>query len=107
MPSERDAIQRRVMQLQIERVALEKEKDPASRERLARLEKELADAKAEADRLTAQWQEEKQGVQRLGELREELEQQRLRLEQYRRSGELSKAAELMYGVIPDLERKIK
>src|SRR2546423_871933 len=70
MPAELDEIQRRVMQLEIERVALEKEKDAASRERLARLDKELAEARSEADRLTAQWQAEQQGVERLGQLRE-------------------------------------
>lgn len=107
MPSELDEIHRRVMQLEIEREALKKETDAASNERLTRLEKELANQKAEHDRLKAQWQEEKEGVQRLGELREELETQRVRLNLFQRAGELDKAAELKYGRIPDLERQIK
>jgi ATP-dependent Clp protease ATP-binding subunit ClpB len=107
MPSELDEIHRRVMQLEIEREALKKEKDSASQERLEKLQKELADLKAEEDRLTAQWQEEKQAVQNVGEMRAELEKARQELEQYQRAGELNKAAELKYGKIPDLERKLK
>jgi ATP-dependent Clp protease ATP-binding subunit ClpB len=107
MPTELDEIHRRVMQLEIEREALKKEKDSASKERLTRLEKELADLKAEQDRLQAQWQEEKLSVQRIGELREQLEQAKQKLEHFQRSGDLNRAAELKYGLIPDLERQIK
>jgi ATP-dependent Clp protease ATP-binding subunit ClpB len=107
VPTELDEVQRRVMQLQIERVALAKEKDPGSRERLAKVEKELADAKAEADRLTAQWQAEKEGVHRLGRLREQLEQARQELESATAAGDLARAAELKYGKIPELERQVK
>jgi ATP-dependent Clp protease ATP-binding subunit ClpB len=107
MPAELDEIHRRVMQLEIEREALKKETDPASRDRLNKLQKELADLKAEEDRLTAQWQEEKQAVQNVGEMRAELERARQELEQYQRAGDLNKAAELKYGKIPDLERKLK
>jgi ATP-dependent Clp protease ATP-binding subunit ClpB len=107
MPSELDEIHRRVMQLEIEREALKKEKDSASKDRLARLEKELADLKSEETRLKAQWDEEKQSVQRVGELREQLEHARTQLENYQRSGDLNKAAELKYGRIPELERQIK
>jgi ATP-dependent Clp protease ATP-binding subunit ClpB len=107
MPAELDEAHRRVMQLEIEREALKKEKDPASQERLTKLQKELADLKAEEDRLTAQWQEEKQAVQNVGEMRAELEQARQELEQFQRAGELNRAAELKYGKIPDLERKLK
>jgi ATP-dependent Clp protease ATP-binding subunit ClpB len=107
MPSELDEISRRVMQLEIEREALKKEKDAASRDRLAKLEKALADLKAEADALRARWQAEKQGVQKLRELREKIEQTKLDMEQAQRRGDLNKAAELMYGVLPDLERRLK
>ncbi|HTU22253.1 MAG TPA: ATP-dependent chaperone ClpB [Gemmataceae bacterium] len=107
MPAELDEAHRRVMQLEIEREALKKEKDPTSQDRLAKLQKELADLKAEEDRLTAQWQEEKQAVQNVGEMRAELEQARQELEQLQRAGELNRAAELKYGKIPDLERKLK
>ncbi len=107
MPVELDEAHRRVMQLEIEREALKKEKDSASQERLAKLQKELADLKADEDRLTAQWQEEKQSVQNVGEMRAELEQARQELDQFQRAGELNRAAELKYGKIPDLERKLK
>src|SRR4029077_10691605 len=74
MPAELDEIMRRTMQLEIEREALKKEKDPASRERLAKLEKELADLKSQSDQLKAQWQTEKEGVQKLRALREQIDQ---------------------------------
>jgi ATP-dependent Clp protease ATP-binding subunit ClpB len=107
MPAELDEAHRRVMQLEIEREALKKEKDSASQDRLTKLQKELADLKAEEDRLTAQWQDEKQAVQNVGEMRAELEQARQELEQFQRAGELNRAAELKYGKIPDLERRLK
>ncbi len=107
MPAELDEISRRVMQLEIEREALKKERDAASKERLAKLEKELADNKAEADALRARWQAEKQGVQKVRDLREKIEQTRLDIEQAQRRGDLNKAAELMYGVLPDLEKQLK
>ncbi len=107
MPSELDEIHRRVMQLEIEREALKKETDPASRDRLAKLEKELADLKAEQDALRAQWKEEKEGVQRLGELREQLEQARRELDLAKQAGDLARASELQYGKLPDLERQIR
>jgi ATP-dependent Clp protease ATP-binding subunit ClpB len=107
MPSELDEVQRRVTQLEIERVALSKEKDAASRERLARLDKELAEGKAEADRLRALWQAEKQSVQRLGQLREQIEQVKQEIERATREYDLNKAAELKYGKLPDLERQLR
>src|SRR5262249_5061690 len=77
MPSELDEISRRVMQLEIEREALRKERDPASKERLQKLEKELGDLRAEGDALRARWQAEKQSVQQLRDLREQIEQTKL------------------------------
>src|SRR5436190_2392982 len=106
MPSELDEIHRRVLQLEIEREALKKEKDSASKDRLTKLEKELADLKGEETRLRAQWNEEKQAVQRVSELREQLEQAKQQLETFQRSGDLNKAAELKYGRIPELERQL-
>ena len=85
MPAELDETRRRIMQLEIEREALRKETDAASRERLARLEKELADLKAESDALTARWQREKDAVQRLRQLREQVEQTKLEIEQAERA----------------------
>jgi ATP-dependent Clp protease ATP-binding subunit ClpB len=107
MPSELDQILRLVMQLEIEREALKKERDPASKERLAKIEKELADWKAKADALKAQWQTEKQTVQRLRALREQIEQTKVEIEQAERQYDLNRAAELKYGKLADLERKLK
>ena len=107
MPSELDQILRLVMQLEIEREALKKERDPASKERLAKIEKELADLKARSDALKAQWQTEKQTVQRLRALREQIEQTKVEIEQAERQYDLNRAAELQYGKLADLERKLK
>ena len=107
MPSELDQILRLVMQLEIEREALKKERDPGSKERLAKIEKELADLKARSDALKAQWQTEKQTVQRLRSLREQIEQTKVEMEQAERQYDLNRAAELKYGKLSDLERKLK
>jgi len=107
MPSELDESLRRVMQLEIEREALRKEKDKASKARLARIEKELADLRAESDALKARWQAEKQSVQRLGTLREQIEQTKLAIEQAERQYDLNRAAELKYGKLTELEHKLK
>jgi ATP-dependent Clp protease ATP-binding subunit ClpB len=106
MPTELDEISRRVMQLEIEREALRKETDPASKERLSKLEKELAELRAQADALRAQWQAEKQAVQRLRALREQIEQTRIEIEQAERQYDLNRAAELRYGRLADLERRL-
>lgn len=107
MPTELDEISRRVMQLEIERQALKKEKDKASKERLAKLEKELAELKSQADALRAQWQAEKQAVQRLRAMREQIEQTKLEIEQAERQYDLNRAAELKYGKLTELERKLQ
>jgi len=107
MPSELDEIQRRVMQLEIEREALRKEKDTASKERLAKLEKELADLRAEGDALHARWQSEKQSVQKLRAVREQIEQTKIAIEQAERQYDLNRAAELKYGKLSELERQLK
>jgi ATP-dependent Clp protease ATP-binding subunit ClpB len=107
MPSELDEILRRTMQLEIEREALKKEKDAASRDRLTRLEKELADLKGRADTLKAQWQTEKEAVQKLRDLREQIEQTKVEVEKAERQYDLNKAAELKYGRLNELERKLK
>jgi ATP-dependent Clp protease ATP-binding subunit ClpB len=107
MPSELDEILRRTMQLEIEREALKKEKDQASRERLAKLEKELADLRAEGDALKARWQSEKQTVARLRTLREQIEQTKVEIEQAERKYDLNRAAELKYGTLAGLERRLQ
>jgi len=107
MPSNLDEILRRIMQLEIEREALKKESDSASKDRLKRLEKELANLKSDSDALKAQWQAEKEGVQRLRALREQLEQTRIEIEKAERQYDLNRAAELKYGKLTELERKLK
>ena len=107
VPVELDEVQRRVMQLEIEREALKKEKDKASKDRLAKLEKELADLKARADALRSQWQVERQAVERLRKLRQEIDQTRIEIEQAERAYDLNKAAQLRYGKLADLERRLQ
>jgi ATP-dependent Clp protease ATP-binding subunit ClpB len=107
LPAELDEINRRVMQLEIEREALRKEKDKASKERLGKLDKELADLKEERDKLMARWQQEKEGIQRQRKFKEELEQLRTEIERAQRGGDYGKASELQYGRLPALEKSIK
>jgi ATP-dependent Clp protease ATP-binding subunit ClpB len=106
MPTELDEVSRRVMQLEIEREALKKETDRASRDRLAKLEKELGDLKAEADALKARWQAEKQAVQQVQGVREEIERVKVDIERAQRQAEYQRAAELQYGKLPELEKKL-
>jgi ATP-dependent Clp protease ATP-binding subunit ClpB len=106
MPAELDEILRRVMQLEIEREALKKETDAASRRRLEKLEKELADLRASADQLKAQWQAEKEAVQKVRSIREEIEQTKVAIEQAQREYDLNRAAELQYGKLIQLEKQL-
>jgi ATP-dependent Clp protease ATP-binding subunit ClpB len=94
------------MQLEIEREALRKETDQASRDRLAKLEKELANLKEEQTRLQAQWQQEKDAISGASNMKEQLEQLRLELEAAQRTGDYAKASELQYGRIPELEKRL-
>jgi ATP-dependent Clp protease ATP-binding subunit ClpB len=107
MPTELDEVSRRVMQLEIEREALRKEKDQTSRDRLEKLEKELANFKAEADAMKARWLSEKQSVQQLQTIREQIEQVKTDIERSERQYDLNRAAELKYGKLPELENKLK
>jgi ATP-dependent Clp protease ATP-binding subunit ClpB len=106
MPTELDEASRRVMQLEIEREALRKETDAASRERLVKLEKELADVKAEADQLKARWEVEKNAIGRLRGLKEEIEKTKVAMEQAQREYDLNRVAELKYGKLVQLEREL-
>jgi ATP-dependent Clp protease ATP-binding subunit ClpB len=107
MPAELDEVQRRIMQLEIEREALRKEKDKASKERLQKLEKELADLKEEKNQLSLHWQQEKDAIQGSRKLKEDLEQVRNQIEQAQRGGDYARASELQYGRLPEIEGKIK
>src|ERR1051325_4119538 len=106
-PEELDELDRRIMQLKIEREALKKESDKASRNRLAVLEGELADLEEKSATLTARWQEEKKSVQDTQSLKEQLDKARAEVEIAQRRGNFARAGELTYGVIPDLEKKLK
>ncbi len=106
MPAELDELNRRVMQLTIEREALKKEKDEASRQRLAKLEEELAEAQARLDTLTAQWQQEKQAIAEVSEIKARIEQVRGEIERAEREYDLNRAAELKYGTLAELERQL-
>ena len=107
MPVELDELERRIMQLEIEREALRKERDKASAERLERLEKELADLKEERNRLSAHWQQEKDLIQQSRKLKEAQEALRLEIERAQRAGDYTKASELQYGRVPQLEQQIR
>jgi ATP-dependent Clp protease ATP-binding subunit ClpB len=106
MPTELDEVSRRVMQLEIEREALRKETDSASRERLGKLEKELADLKEGAAELKACWEVEKQAIGKVRGLKEEIEKTRLAMEQAQREYDLNRVAELKYGKLTQLERDL-
>ena len=106
MPVELDEVRRRIMQLEIEREALRKEKDKASAERLVKLEKELANLKEDQARLQAQWQQEKEAIKGGSELKQQLENARRELEAAERAGDYAKASELKYARLPELEKRI-
>ena len=105
-PEALDELDRRLMQLKIEREALRKEQDAASRERLERLEGEIAELEEKSDAMTASWKAEKDRLNATQKLKEQLDQARGEAEMAQRSGNLTRASELMYGVIPDIERKL-
>ena len=106
MPQELDQITRRVMRLEIEEAALTKESDAASQERLEALRKELADLRAQADAMMAQWEAERNAIRKLQALREELDQVRREVEEAERNYDLNRAAELRHGKLPELERRL-
>jgi ATP-dependent Clp protease ATP-binding subunit ClpB len=106
-PEALDELDRRIIQLKIEREALKKESDRASKDRLAALEGELAETEEKSASLTAKWQEEKKSVQEVQGLKEKLDAARQELDVVQRRGNLARAGELAYGVIPDLERKLR
>jgi len=106
MPTKLDEVSRRVMQLEIEREALRKENDAPSRDRLAKLEKELADLKAQQQELRARWETEKQAITKLRGIKEEIEKVKVAVEQAQREYDLNRAAELKYGKLAQLERQL-
>ncbi|MFO7784911.1 MAG: ATP-dependent chaperone ClpB [Thermodesulfobacteriota bacterium] len=107
MPAEIDNVQRKITQLEIEKEALKKEKDKASKERLSRLEEELKALKAETEEMTAHWQKEKAAIMRIRETKEKLEATRAEAQMAERQGDLSRAAELKYGTMIELEKQLE
>ncbi len=107
MPQEIDEIERRVRQLEIERVSVARETDDVSRERLARLESELAELKETSSGLKARWQAEKAGILQIGKIKEEIEATKQAMAEAERRGDLNKAAELRFGTLLDLERQLE
>ena len=106
MPAELDEVRRRIMQFEIEREALRKEKDAASAERLTKLDKDLADLKERQAGLQARWEEEKDAIQSERQGKEELERVRLEIEQAQLASDYARASELQYGRLPELEKRI-
>jgi ATP-dependent Clp protease ATP-binding subunit ClpB len=107
MPEELDNVERKAKQLEIEREALKREKDSESVSRLDELNKELSELKEERDRLKGQWQLEKDKIQRIRSMKSEIENAKAQADKFEREGNLGKVAELRYGVMNDLERKMK
>jgi ATP-dependent Clp protease ATP-binding subunit ClpB len=105
-PTALDQVDRQIMQLEIERQALKKETDAASRQRLEKIQRELADLNEESHRITAQWQAEKQVISRLRAIKERIESTRLEIEQAERKADLETAARLRYGTLRDLETQL-
>src|SRR5262249_45031009 len=105
-PTEIDEIDRRIMQLEIEREALAKESDEASVARREAIEREIAELTERSDGMKAQWQREKDAIESVKVVRERLEQARVEVERAEREADLQRAAELRYGEIPELERQL-
>src|SRR5213596_3519136 len=106
MPQDIDEIERRIMQLQIERVSVARDDDPVSRERLAKIDAELAELQEKSTGLKARWQAEKEGITRIGKIKEEIEAARHAMVDAERRGDLNRAAELRYGTLLTLEKQL-
>ena len=105
-PTELDQIERKILQLSIEKQSLSKEDDDASKERLSKLEKELADFSSKRDAMKMQWQNEKASIDKSRKLKEQLEDARFKQEKFEREGDLNKAAELKYSIIPSIQKEL-
>jgi ATP-dependent Clp protease ATP-binding subunit ClpB len=106
MPIEIDEVERKILQLQIEKQALKREEDKASKERLAQLEREIQNFRETADGLKAHWKNEKESIQRLRSLKEQIERTKVEEQQAQRQGDLNRAAELRYGTLTQLQREL-
>jgi ATP-dependent Clp protease ATP-binding subunit ClpB len=106
MPQEIDEVERRIMQLEIERTALQKERDPSAVARREQIERELAELRERSSGMKAQWQQEKETLGAVGKIKQEIDQAKIEAEQAQRRGDLSKAAEISYGRIPQLQKQM-
>jgi ATP-dependent Clp protease ATP-binding subunit ClpB len=106
-PTELDKLERKLLQLSIERQALQREEDEASRDRLGKLEKEIAELSAERDAMKARWEGEKKDIQKIRDLKQKIEEFKIEETRYEREGNLSKAAEVKHGLIPETQKKLK
>ena len=105
-PTELDKLERKLLQLSIERQALSREEDPASKDRLSKLEKEIADLTAERDAMKARWESEKLDIQKIRELKQRIEELKIDETRYEREGDLSRAAEVKHGKIPEAQKQL-
>ncbi|MEB3192198.1 MAG: Clp protease N-terminal domain-containing protein, partial [Snowella sp.] len=106
-PEELDEVDRKILQLEMERLSLQRENDPASKERLEKLEKELANLKEEQSKLNGQWQSEKEVIDQIRTVKEKIDQVNLEVQQAERDYDLNKAAELRFGQLTELQRQVK
>jgi ATP-dependent Clp protease ATP-binding subunit ClpB len=106
-PTELDKLERKLLQLSIEKQALNREEDPSSRERLGKLEKEIANLSAERDAMKARWENEKKDIQSIRGIKQQIEELKIDEARYEREGNLSKAAEVKHGLIPEAQKKLK
>jgi ATP-dependent Clp protease ATP-binding subunit ClpB len=106
-PTEVDVVERRIRQLEIERISLTKEEDPASLERRSKLDEEIANLQEDLDGLTVQWQSEKDAIAAIQAKKESLEQAKAQADRFERDGDLGRAAEIRYGVLPTFEREVE
>jgi ATP-dependent Clp protease ATP-binding subunit ClpB len=107
LPTEIDEVERKIVQLEIEREALKKESDRASKERLAKVEREIAELRETSSGMKAHWQQEKEAIARIRGLKEKIEKARFEVDEVTRRGDLGKAAELRYGTLPGLEKQLQ
>ncbi len=107
MPTEIDEIERKIKQLEIEKVALEKETDPKAKERLKKILDQLEELRAKAEALKTQWLKEKEVIQKIRKLKERIDQLKIEAQQAERKGDLNRVAEIIYGIIPQLEKELE
>ncbi len=107
LPSDIDEIERRIVQLEIEREALKKENDEVSADRLSKIEEELANLREQSNALKARWKQEKEIIQGVRDIKEQIDQLKIEADRYQRQGDLNKVAEILYGKIPELEQQLE